>query len=311
MLSVLTDDELPPQSRVMAARYLAESDLDNATPILLRLARSGDPTLAIESIRTLADVNDSAVAGALITLASDPNERIPIRCEAIMALAGSENQDGNRVTAWITDPVAEVATAAARAATSRIQESSVRQTIMEMIDSPSTKESPQEQQQLRFAIDPSAVKRPNTDAQWTALMERGGDVEAGRRVFFDRRVGCAKCHRVRGRGGSLGPDLSNVSAAKTRQQVLTSILHPSQDKSPDYQGYLVVMEDGRIFRGSQFHYRGESAELFLEDGKRIRFRLDETEDFRPLETSLMPEDVVESMSIEELRDLLAYLDSLR
>jgi hypothetical protein len=55
----------------------------------------------------------------------------------------------------------------------------------------------------------------------------------------------------------------------------------------------------------------ESAEMLLEDGKRIRFRPDQTEAFRPLETSLMPEDLVESMSTDELRDLLAYLDSLR
>ncbi len=110
----------------------------------------------------------------------------------------------------------------------------------------------------------------------------GGNVDAGRRVFYDARVSCAKCHRIEGRGGRAGPDLTNLKTAKNRPQILKSILHPSQERSPDYQGYVVVMQDGQVRQGTQFHFRGDSAELLTVDGDWVRFRLDETEDYRAL-----------------------------
>jgi hypothetical protein len=58
-----------------------------------------------------------------------------------------------------------------------------------------------------------------------------------------------------------------------------------------------------------FFLTGESAELLTIDGKWIRFRLEDTEDYRPLETSLMPQDLVDSMSVGQLRDLIAFLSN--
>jgi putative heme-binding domain-containing protein len=139
----------------------------------------------------------------------------------------------------------------------------------------------------------------------------GGDPEAGARVFFDARVTCAKCHRVEGRGGDVGPDLSNLAKAKTPRQILQSILHPSSERSPDYQGYAVVLMDGRTYLGTQFHYRGESADLLTVDGTWIRFALEDAEDYRPLDRSLMPDDLVDLMTVEELKDLMAYLTQSR
>jgi putative heme-binding domain-containing protein len=88
-------------------------------------------------------------------------------------------------------------------------------------------------------------------------------------------------------------------------------LNPSQEKSPDYQGYIVRMNDGRIYRGTQFHFRGESAELLLESGELVRFALRDTEEYRALDESLMPERLEETMSVSELRDLIEYLATLR
>jgi putative heme-binding domain-containing protein len=88
-------------------------------------------------------------------------------------------------------------------------------------------------------------------------------------------------------------------------------LNPSQEKSPDYQGYIVRMNDGRIFRGTQFHFRGESAELLLDSGQVVRFALRDSEEYRALDESLMPEQLEETMSVGELRDLIDYLATLR
>jgi putative heme-binding domain-containing protein len=105
--------------------------------------------------------------------------------------------------------------------------------------------------------------------------------------------------------------LSNIAAAKSRDEIQSSILSPSQEKSPDYQGYIVRMNDGRIFRGTQFHFRGEAAELLLDNGKQIRFALSDTAEYRALDESLMPEGLEEAMAVSELRDLIEYLVTRR
>jgi len=213
---------------------------------------------------------------------------------------------------FVREANAHVALTTVRALTPKAHQESVRQAFQSALETiASDPDAAGRFDQLRFALKLDVTDRPRTDEQWkTALLARG-DPEAGRRVFFDQRIGCSKCHSVGGRGGRIGPNLSNIAAAKTRDQIQSSILNPSKEKSPDYQGYIVRMNDGRIYRGTQFHFRGESAELLLESGQQVRFALKGTDEYRALDESLMPERLEEVMSVSELRDLLDYLGTLR
>src|SRR4029077_17350647 len=61
-----------------------------------------------------------------------------------------------------------------------------------------------------------------------ALTTRG-DVTKGRVVFNDAsRAACNRCHRVRGQGGDLGPDLSDIGAKFAREHLIESVLEPSR-----------------------------------------------------------------------------------
>src|SRR5262245_50484796 len=57
-----------------------------------------------------------------------------------------------------------------------------------------------------------------------------GDARAGERVFWEEST-CASCHRVNGRGGRLGPDLSRIGAARTPQSLAENIRRPGKDVS--------------------------------------------------------------------------------
>jgi putative heme-binding domain-containing protein len=228
-----------------------------------------------------------------------------------MALAGAETRHTDVLLPLVSDSNAHVALAAIRALTPKAEQEAVKQAFQAALKSVTSATGAERFEQLRFALKLDVADRPRTDDQWITALATRGHSEAGRRVFFDQRVGCAKCHSVGGRGGRTGPNLSNIAAAKTRDQILSSILSPSQEKSPDYQGYIVRMNDGRIYRGTQFHFRGESAELLLESGELVRFALRDTEEYRALDESLMPERLEETMSVSELRDLIEYLATLR
>src|ERR1700735_4399655 len=60
-----------------------------------------------------------------------------------------------------------------------------------------------------------------------------GNVEHGKAVF-DGKGGCLKCHMLNGKGGTIGPDLSNIGAQDTLQHLRES-LSVQRPIPPDYR----------------------------------------------------------------------------
>ena len=308
VLSVLSDAKVSPAAKAMAVRYLTKTNRPDSRRILTELAAAEDVSLAKQAVRTLANSDEASVSRLLARIARDTTKDESLRCEAIMSYAATDTRGPDILLPLVTSKLAPVSLTAIRALTRQVANPSVRDAFTSALERQTLPQ--QVANQLRFALNVSGAQRPRTDSEWKRRLSEGGDPEAGRRVFFDPRVNCAKCHSVHGRGGRIGPGLSNIAAAKRRSEILDSILSPSSSKSPDYQGYLVTMQDGRTITGTQFHFRGESAELLSEDGTHVRFELRETEDYHPLDVSLMPEDLETNMSVSEFRDLMAYLARL-
>ena len=75
-----------------------------------------------------------------------------------------------------------------------------------------------------------------------------GDAAAGEAIFW-KKAGCGGCHRVLGRGGMLGPDLSNIGALRPVDQLREAILDPDADGFRGYRGVTATTKDGRTIRG--------------------------------------------------------------
>lgn len=321
--SVLADKMQPARSKAMAVRYLTDIESPQTVDILTQLARSPHPWLASQAIQTLALSPDKRATDLLAKIATDKSSEAEVRCDAVMAYLAVADRPAQRILQLVTSENHEVALAAARGLTAHMNDVAVARKFQDLLMSKSNPgvDTPL-RRQLEFAASLSqprstnatrlsqSVNRPDSDEAWQQLLSQRGDLVAGRRVFFDGRSQCSRCHAIQGRGGRIGPDLSNIATAKTPDQILSSILHPSQDRSPDYQGYLVALTDGRVIKGTQFHYRGESAELQIEDGSVLRFKLSDTEEYRALDESLMPENLEEALATGELQDLFAFLCSL-
>src|ERR1017187_2171072 len=75
-----------------------------------------------------------------------------------------------------------------------------------------------------------------------------GDVQAGSALFFGK-AGCANCHKIRGRGGFPGPDLSNIGRVRSFRQLRESLLDPNAQIAEGYGGVTVTTKSGQTISG--------------------------------------------------------------
>lgn len=132
-----------------------------------------------------------------------------------------------------------------------------------------------------------------------------GTANRGAEVFV--KAQCAKCHKFEGRGDSLGPDLTTVSSRFTRKELLESILHPSQVISSQYAAKTALTTDGRQVTGLVVPGAGGETIIVTTTGEKVALAAGQIEALRPSKLSPMPEGLLDPLTIEEIADLMAYL----
>jgi putative heme-binding domain-containing protein len=133
----------------------------------------------------------------------------------------------------------------------------------------------------------------------------GGDWARGEREFFGDKAACGKCHTANGRGGTIGPDLTNL-VHRDYASVLRDIMQPSYAINPDYLSYTVVLTDGRVLTGV---VQTAGNEILIGDtkGQLTKLKSSEVEEMLPASASIMPEGIVSQLGPDRLRDLLTFL----
>ncbi len=119
---------------------------------------------------------------------------------------------------------------------------------------------------------------------------------------------CSSCHRFKGQGESLGPDLTSITKRFSRREILRSILMPSDVVSDQFAGKKVLTTDGRQLTGL-LTKSGDNYVLLQTDGKKVMLAAAEIEEILPLTTSVMPDGLLDRLSLEQIRDLMAWLYS--
>ena len=134
-----------------------------------------------------------------------------------------------------------------------------------------------------------------------------GDAAAGLLVY--QQQGCAACHSINGKGGFLGPDLSDIGAKRAVRHLRESLLEPNADLPLDYRTVEVLTTQGE--RSSGIHLNEDEYSLHLRDsqGKLRSFLKSELKEIKLPRKSLMPD--YRSLTKDELENLVGYLSSLR
>ncbi len=139
--------------------------------------------------------------------------------------------------------------------------------------------------------------------------DKGRDFAKGKAAY--EATQCAKCHRFNGEGGATGPDITGVGARFNAQYLAESLIVPSKVVSDQYQTTNVITTDGEVYTGR----------IINEDDNKISIRTNpfaeqltdvakKDIDQRKLSpVSEMPQGLINTLTKDEILDLIAYLRS--
>jgi putative membrane-bound dehydrogenase-like protein len=157
---------------------------------------------------------------------------------------------------------------------------------------------------LRPAAQEKATQMARYKALLTADYLKSADVNHGR-VLYTRT--CASCHVLFGEGGKIGPELTG-SQRSNLDYLLENILDPSAVVPLDYQVTIVQTRDGRVVTGI-IKQETEKVLTVQTQNEVLLVAKSDIEERAKSPVSMMPEGLLAKLSDEEVRDLIAYLES--
>ena len=157
---------------------------------------------------------------------------------------------------------------------------------------------------------------PGNEQQAARLAEllpklSGGDAAKGKQVFYSRRATCSACHRIEKEGGQVGPELTGIGRRRNLRDLTEAVVFPSASLARDFESYAIETSSGQIHTGLILKQTPDALVLRTTQQKEIILVRDEIEELLPSKVSIMPQGLDRVLSEQELRDLLAYLESLK
>jgi putative membrane-bound dehydrogenase-like protein len=326
---LVTDATQPPAIRALALRMLRPNHPVLQASLLEKLLSSDNPDLLYETVRTLALRTDEPSQRLLRHLAVNRKASRRARAEAIVGLSYSAPHSG-ATRQDLLSLLDEFQRDVLRSLRGTVDEPEVWEAVLTRIDhgidnGGSELRDRELCAQLSFILqsDEATIERareiikkrigrlPKTDSEWKAALAGKADAEMGERVFFHPRgPRCFACHRVDGRGAAIGPDLSLIGRSLSRDKLIESILTPSKEIAPQFVSWMVATRDGKV-RTGMIVDEGPNSTVTIADsqGRLETINRTEIEERHAVKSSIMPDNLATLMTVQEFRDLIAFLQA--
>jgi cytochrome c oxidase cbb3-type subunit III len=162
--------------------------------------------------------------------------------------------------------------------------------------------------QIITYIRSQEVKAPSKSA---------GDPAHGKQLFYGD-ANCSVCHMVEGKGGRMGPDLTSVGGSRTREALIDSVRNPSRrlawglteatkEFPQEYESVTLVTADGKRIRGVTLNEDSFSVQIMDMGGQIHLLEKDQLRSFQKSRESMMPVYGTDTLSDQELEDIVAFL----
>lgn len=154
-------------------------------------------------------------------------------------------------------------------------------------------------------IKPSTADRAKVIAQYADAAKTKGNAERGRTHFQNN---CALCHRLRGEGKEVGPDLDMVRQKPT-DWLLGAILDPAAAVEARYAARTVTTTKGETFLGIIAAETANSLTFRLPGGIDHPILREDIKTLAPAGLTLMPAGFESALDVQSMADLLTFLTS--
>jgi len=153
----------------------------------------------------------------------------------------------------------------------------------------------------------SAEKRSHIErfkSEFTPESLAAANPSQGRALF---QKTCANCHVLYGAGRQVGPDLTG-SNRKNLDYLLENVIDPSASVGADFRAWTIVLDDGRVASGVITAQTERTVTLQTAE-QPITLDRNTIEEMQQTQNSLMPDGMLQNLSDEQIRNLVAYLMS--
>jgi len=275
--------------RVKAIDALAQAHDADLGPILL--ARLDDPAVRGQAIRALAAYAQAATPTALLDRypGFTPTERrdaaATLASRPAWGIALLEAVEKGRV------PHADVSAFTVRQLTG-LHDSTIDAHLKKFYGS------------VRPPAQDKAKLIATYRKTFTPDMLAKANLSHGRAVFTKT---CAVCHTLFGTGGKVGPELTGSQRANL-DYVLENVVDPSAVVAKDYYMTVIETTDGRTLTGIVKQETDTTVSL-RDTIQETTLAKSDIKSRRTSAVSMMPEGLLEALSLPDARDLIAYLAS--
>jgi putative heme-binding domain-containing protein len=290
-LTLVADEKSKTEERLRCIRVLGEAPQPACVPVLIGLLRSAPDAVRVEILTSLQRYDDPAVAKAVLGLnpAALP-ESTGVRSAAFALMASRPG--------WAVELLRQVDAG-------KIPPSAVPTDLVRKVSLHKNEEVATLVRKHWGRLGPATSQEKQREMlRLVKLIRDGkGDDSKGKEVYAQT---CAKCHRLFGEGGMVGPELTGYERDNLLFWV-ENVVDPSAAIREEYTTTVVETKDGRVLTGILAAQDKRSLLLRDPEGKEIRLARQDVEQMQASPVSLMPEDQMRSLSDQQIRDLFAYL----
>jgi quinoprotein glucose dehydrogenase len=315
----------PDAVRKEAAGVAAKLGIKEVGPLLFEMAADVKRPAAtrIETLRALETLKDARLEKARGLALKDTDPRV--RAEGRRLLAKADPAAALPLLREALERGATVESQGAYATLAEMKGEEVDGLLARGMDRLLAKEMPAEVEldlleaagkrqaaSVKEKVAKYEANRPKDDplAAWRESLA-GGDAERGRQLFLTKtELSCVRCHKIKGEGGDVGPDLAGIGSKQKRDYLLESIVLPSKQIAKGYETVVLTLKNGQIRSGILKAEGAKEIKLMTAEGQLITVDKKQVDE-RETGKSAMPEDLIKYLSKSELRDLVEFLAGLK
>lgn len=285
---LFADEDRTNSARIEALKALERTHDSRLAEAVSKAVNHREARLRIEGQRLLTKLNPDQA----IPLLTSVLERgtIPEKQMALASLGGLAGKPADELlTSWLD----------------RLEKHQVPAEIeLDLLDAATKRSTPTIAEKVK-ALERNRPKDDPLAPYREALV--GGDPQRGWKIVSEKaEVSCVRCHKVRGRGGEVGPNLAGIGKRQNRRYLLESLVAPGRQVAKDFETVVVAMKDGQVHTGVLKGDDGKTLRLITAEAKTLTIPKADIEE-QKRGGSAMPDDVLKYLSKSDLRDVVEFL----